>query len=140
MVDLDDLPDEGGPAGAAGPAAGRMTGRGDSGQNVPKSSVTDDLPDEGGSIAGASEREMAQDGGHDVGDYSDKILVEGDDPTEEQLAGADYYVTLEGVEKELERVADALEIGAWEGQDVELRTLIKSLEAIRHTLNGAINR
>lgn len=124
MVDLDDLPDEGGPQ----PAPQRQ-------QSAPKPAPTYDLPDEGGSTAGASEREMAQ----DVGDYSDRILVEGD-PTEEQLAGADYYVTLEGVETELERVADALEIGAWEGQDVELRTLIKSLQAIRLTLNGAINR
>jgi hypothetical protein len=122
MVDMDDLPDEtGGSQPAHKPAQSKPAARTDD--------LPDDLPDEGGGIAGASEREMAQDGGQDV-----------DDPSPEQLAGADYYVTLEGVEKELSMIADSLEIGAWEGQDVELRTQIKCLQAIRLTLNNAINR
>jgi hypothetical protein len=134
MVDMDDLPDEtGGSQPAQKPAQSKPAATQERVGDLP-----DDLPDEGGSIAGASEREMAQDGGQDVSDYPDKLLVKGD-PSPEQLAGADYYVTLEGVEKELSGIADSLEIGAWEGQDEELRTQIKCLQAIRLTLNNAIN-
>lgn len=138
MVNDDDLPDE---TGGAQPTRKQPAPTQPASRDYFPGEGPDDLPDEGG-IAGASEREMAQDGGQDVDDYPDKILIEDglDDPSEEQLAGADYYVTLEGVEKELEAIADSLEIGAWEGQDVELRTQIKCLQAIRLTLNNTINR
>ena len=98
-------------------------------QNAPKAAPADDLPDEDGGATGASAREMDRDSDQDV-----------DEPTPEQAAGADYYVTLEGVESELRGIADSLEIGAWEGQDEALRVQIKCLQAIRYTLNGAINR
>jgi hypothetical protein len=153
MVDMDDLPDEtGGSQPAQKPAQSKPAAR--------TNDLPDDLPDEGGvtTTKGATPRDVERDwSGEDNGphpeyspaasrrvtdDYPDKNLIEDglDDPTEEQLAGADYYVTLEGVEKELSMIADSLEIGAWEGQDEELRTQIKCLQAIRLTLNNTINR
>lgn len=121
MVNDDDLPDE---IGGAQPAHK---------QPAPKRpACTDDLPgdlpDE--DYHGVDREKIA--GGDSV--------QPGDHPSPGQLAGVDYYATLEGVEKELEGIADSLEIGAWEGQDVELRTQIKCLQTIRLTLNNAINR
>ena len=138
MVDMDDLPDEGGPQPVKTAKPTRTVDKASSTaegihppyetahvrQNVPKAAPTDDLPDEGG---------------QGVDDYPDKNLIE-DEPTPEQAAGADCYTTLEGVESELRSIADSLEIGAWEGQDEALRVQIKSLQAIRQTLNGVVNR
>lgn len=133
----DDLPDETGGV----QHQGQRSASGNSGQNVPRTSDLpgDDLPPDEHDH-GVDRKKMAGGGSVRPGDYPDRNLIERTEEARREPPGADYYTTLEGVEKELGDIADALEIGAWEGQDRALRVQIKALHVIRQTLNGAINR